>query len=189
MTTSNSSTALGAASDDPRYPVGRFTFDGDRSAAARDARIAVLAAFPSDFAAIVRGLTEPQLDTPYRDGGWTVRHVVHHVPDSHMNAYIRFKLALTEPAPIVRPYDDALWGELSDVRDVPVEISLALLDSLHARWIGLLRGMSDADFRRSYVHPDQERPIPLDEALAMYAWHSRHHLAHVTRLRERMGWS
>lgn len=175
--------------EDARYPVGRFTFDDDRSRAARDAHIAVLAALPAQLAASVRGLTTSQLDTPYREGGWTVRQVVHHVPDSHMNAYVRFKLALTEPSPTIRPYDEALWAQLGDVHDVPVETSLALLDSLHARWVALLRGMSDADFERGYVHPEHGRLVPLDEALAMYAWHSKHHLAHVTRLRDRMGWS
>lgn len=175
--------------DDLRYPVGRFTFDGDRSPAARRAHIDVIAALPAQLAAAVRDLTPAQLDTPYRPDGWTVRQVVHHVPDSHMNAYVRFKLALTETSPTIRPYEEALWAKLSDVRDVPVETSLALLEALHARWVGLLRGMSDADFERGYVHPEQGRLIPLDEALATYDWHSRHHLAHVTRLRERMGWS
>jgi hypothetical protein len=176
-------------SDDLRYPVGRFTFDGDRSSAARAARIDVLAALPAQLAGAVRGLDAAQLDTPYRPDGWTVRQVVHHVPDSHMNAYVRFKLALTEPSPTIRPYDEARWATLSDVRDVPVETSLALLDLLHARWVALLRGMSDADWERGYVHPEHGRLVPLDEALAMYAWHSKHHLAHVTRLRDRMGWS
>lgn len=177
------------AAADPRYPVGKFAYDGDRSTEARSAHIDVLAALPAQLAASVHGLTAAQLDTPYRDGGWTVRQVVHHVPDSHMNAYVRFKLALTEPSPTIRPYDEASWARLSDVREVPVETSLALLDALHARWVALLRGMSDADFARGYVHPDHGRLVPLDEALAMYAWHSRHHLAHVTRLRDRMGWS
>lgn len=177
------------STDDLRYPVGRFTFDGDRSRAARDANIAELAELPTRFAASVLDLTPAQLDTPYRDGGWTVRQVVHHVPDSHMNAYVRFKLALTEPSPTIRPYDEALWAKLSDVRDVPVETSLTLLDALHARWVTLLCGMSEAEFERGYVHPEHGRSVPLDEALAMYAWHSKHHLAHVTRLRDRMGWS
>lgn len=177
-----------AVSDDPRYPIGRFAFDGDRSVTARAAHIDALAELPSRLAESVRGLTPSQLDTPYREGGWTVRQVVHHVPDSHMNAYIRFKLALTEPSPMIRPYDEALWAQLGDVHDVPVETSLALLDALHTRWVGLLRGMSDADFARGYTHPEHGRVVPLDEALAMYAWHSKHHLAHVTRLRDRMGW-
>lgn len=177
------------APDDLRYPVGRFAFDGDRSAGAREGEIDVIAALPAQLAEAVRGLGPEQLDTPYRPDGWTVRQVVHHVPDSHMNAYVRFKLALTETSPTIRPYEEALWAKLSDVRDAPIETSLTLLDALHVRWVALLRGMSDADFQRGYVHPEQGRFVPLDEALAMYAWHSKHHLAHVTRLRERMGWS
>ena len=176
-------------SDDPRYPIGRFAFDGDRSSAARNARIGTIAALPARLSERVRGLTPSQLDTPYREGGWTVRQVVHHIPDSHMNAYVRFKLALTEPSPTIVPYDEAAWARLSDGHDVSLETSLALVDALHAHWVALLRGMSDADFERGYVHPEHGRLVPLDEALAMYAWHSRHHLAHITRLRDRMGWS
>lgn len=177
-----------SVTDDPRYPVGKFTFDGDRSPAARAARIDVIAELPAQLAESVRGLGPEQLDTPYRDGGWTVRQVVHHVPDSHMNAYIRFKLALTETSPTIKPYEEALWANLSDVRDVPIETSLALLEALHARWVAVLRGMGDADWERGYTHPEQGRVVPLDEALATYAWHSKHHLAHVTRLRERKNW-
>lgn len=178
-----------SAADAQRYPVGRFTYDGDDSNAARAARINVLAELPAQLAASVRGLSPEQLDTPYREGGWTVRQVVHHVPDSHVNAYVRFKLALTETAPTIVPYDEAAWARLSDVRDVPIETSLVLLDALHARWVAVLRGMTDADFARTYVHPEHGRTFTLDEVLAMYAWHSKHHLAHVQNLRERMGWS
>src|SRR3569833_1437699 len=172
-----------------KNPVGRFDPAVQPTTAERPALIDSIEAAPARMRAAVAGLDDAQLDTPYREGGWTVRQVVHHVPDSHMNAYVRFKLALTEPSPTIRPYDEASWARLSDVRDVPVETSLALLDALHARWVALLRGMSDADFERGYVHPEHGRLVPLDEALAMYAWHSKHHLAHVTRLRDRLGWS
>lgn len=182
-------TTTETTSDDLRYPVGRFAYDGDRTSAARNARIGVLDALATQLVAAVRALTPEQLDTPYRPDGWTVRQVIHHLADGHMHGYARFKLALTEPSPTIRPYDEALWAQLSDVRDVPVLTSLGLLDALHARWVGLLRGMSDADWERGYVHPEQGRLIPLDEALAIYAWHSQHHLAHITRLRERMGWN
>jgi hypothetical protein len=139
--------------------------------------------------AAVAGLDEPQLDTPYRPGGWTVRQVVHHVPDSHMNAYMRFHLALTEENPVIRPYFEARWAELPDAKSGPIAMSLGLLDTLHVRWVMLLGRMRDEDFARTYQHPEQpDRAIPLSEVLAMYAWHSRHHVAHITRLRERMGW-
>ncbi len=133
------------------------------------------------------GLSPEQLDTPYRPGGWTVRQVVHHVPDSHINSYIRFKLALTEPEPTIKPYDEALWAELADTPATPVEVSLTLLDSLHGRWVPLLRSLSGADFARQFRHPELGM-VRLDGNLALYAWHGRHHVAHITSLRERMGW-
>jgi len=132
-------------------------------------------------------LNEAQLDTPYRDGGWTVRQVVHHVPDSHMNAYIRFRLALTEHEPVIKPYDEAAWAELVDAKSAPPEISLTLLDALHDRWVRLLRSMSDADFLKQFRHPELG-VVPLEKNLALYAWHGKHHVAHITRLRERMQW-
>jgi uncharacterized damage-inducible protein DinB len=171
-----------------RYPTGRFTYDGDTSSAARDARTATLAELPGALRAAVNGLSNEQLATPYREGGWTVRQLVHHVADSHMNAYIRFKLALTEQDPTIKPYEESEWAKLADTDAVPADVSLALLESLHARWVALLRAMSSADFERGYFHPDAKRVVPLDEALAMYAWHSKHHTAHVTRLRQRRGW-
>jgi len=132
-------------------------------------------------------LNEAQLDTPYRDGGWTVRQVVHHVPDSHMNAYMRFRLALTEHEPVIKPYDEAAWAELVDGKTAPPEISLALLDALHDRWVRLLRSMTDADFQKQFRHPELG-VVPLEKNLALYAWHGKHHVAHITRLRERMQW-
>jgi hypothetical protein len=136
--------------------------------------------------AAVAGLTEGQLDTPYRPEGWTVRQLVHHVPDSHLNSYVRFKLALTEDAPVVKPYDEALWAKLADVT-APVETSLMLLESLHQRWVRVLESMSEGDFARGFRHPELG-PVRLEQTLAMYAWHGKHHVAHITALRDRMGW-
>jgi uncharacterized damage-inducible protein DinB len=173
---------------DPRYPVGKF----DRSttphtAGERSTFIDQIAATPSRMREAVAGLTESQLDTPYRDGGWTVRQVVHHVPDSHMNAYTRVKLALTEEQPTIKPYDEAAWAKLNDVRDTPIETSLVLLETLHQRWDTILRTMTDADFERTLMHPDMG-VMTLDAVIAMYAWHGRHHVGHITSLRSRSGW-
>lgn len=147
----------------------------------------VIAGTPARLRAAVEGLDEGQLDTPYREGGWTLRQVVHHVPDSHLNAYIRVKLALTEPEPVIKPYDEAAWAALPDTDRVPVAVSLALLDALHQRWVALWRAMSEADFAREYVHPDTGRHT-LDYLLALYAWHGPHHVAHITSARARNGW-
>ncbi len=177
--------------DDVRYPVGPWQRPvAGRAAtdAERGAWIAEIAAAPAAMRRAVAGLSEAQLETPYRPGGWTVRQVVHHVPDSHLNAYVRFKLALTEETPTIKPYDQATWAMLSDARTVPIDVSLAMLDALHVRWVAVLRGMSAADFRRGYHHPEQQRVVPLDEALSLYAWHGRHHVAHITSLRAREGW-
>ena len=169
-----------------RYPVGRFDPKVQVPHAERPALIDNIAAVPDRMRAAVRGLTEAQLDTPYRDGGWTVRQVVHHVPDSHLNAYIRFKLALTEDAPTIKTYDEAAWAELSDARG-PIDMSLALLEALHARWVLLLRAMSEADYERSFQHPEWGTPT-LGTILRLYEWHGRHHVAHITHLCERMRW-
>jgi uncharacterized damage-inducible protein DinB len=142
---------------------------------------------PSRLRAAVSGLSPEQLDTPYRPGGWTVRQLVHHVPDSHLNAYIRCKLALTEQEPAVKTYEEALWAELPDTRAVPIEVSLVLLENLHRRWVTLLRSLSAADFERTLRHPELG-VINLNQLLGMYSWHGRHHPAHVEALRERMGW-
>lgn len=176
-------------SDDLRYPVGRFAAPAALSASGRASCIDIISELPTRMRAAVAGLDEKQLDTPYRPDGWTVRQVVHHVPDSHMNAYMRFRLALTEENPVIRPYLEARWAELPDALSGPVAMSLQLLEALHVRWVMLLRSMSEADFRRTYQHPEQPgRSIPLSEVLAMYAWHSRHHTAHITGLRQRNGW-
>ena len=175
--------------DDPRYPIGPFRFDGKSDARLREQWIAEIAAAPGALRAAVSGLTPQQLDTRYRENGWTVRQVVHHVPDSHLNAYVRMKLALTEEEPTIKPYEEARWAELPDVGVTPVDTSLTLLDCLHRRWVLLLRALSAAEFNRRFRHPELGRTIQLDEAVAMYAWHGRHHTAHITGLRARMGWT
>ena len=174
---------------DPRYPIGTFAFDQTEVTDERRKEwMEQIAAAPGLLRAAVRGLTPAQLDTPYREGGWTVRQVVHHVPDSHLNAYVRFKLALTEEAPTIKPYDEAKWADLPDSRSTPIDVSLALLESLHQRWVLLLRGLPASAWSRRLIHPDHRKELTLDWALALYAWHGRHHTAHVTALRERMGW-
>ncbi len=175
-------------SDDLRYPIGKFSYDGTMTDARRAECVARIAATPAGIRAAVAGLDDGQLDTPYRPGGWTVRQVVHHVPDSHLNAYTRTRLALTEDSPTIKPYEEARWAELPDARSLPVEISLRLLEALHARWVPLLQRLGPTDGARQFHHPEQGRRITIDEVIAMYAWHGEHHTAHVTRLRERMGW-
>ncbi|HEY8259504.1 MAG TPA: putative metal-dependent hydrolase [Gemmatimonadales bacterium] len=174
--------------EDLRYPIGKFAHAGPLTAADRKACIERIAAAPRSLRAAVAGLTDAQLDTPYRPEGWTVRQVVHHVPDSHLNAYTRLRLALTEPVPTIRPYEEARWAELPDARSGPVEVSLGLLEALHARWVLLLRQLGAGDWPRTFIHPEHRREMTLDELLAMYAWHGEHHVAHITRLRERKGW-
>jgi uncharacterized damage-inducible protein DinB len=172
-----------------RYPTGRFkrpTRVLEQSE--RRQMIDAIARTPSNLRAAVRGLSDDQLDTPYRAGGWTLRQVVHHVPDSHMNAFIRVKLGLTEDVPTIKPYDEAAWAKLADAKDTPVETSLTLLDALHERWLTLLRAMAPADFERTLNHPDWDAPMSLDTVLALYAWHGPHHTAQITGLRTRMGW-
>lgn len=174
---------------DLRYPVGEFQRPtAELSGTDRATMIDQIAQTPANFRAAVKGLNEMQLNSPYRPGGWTVRQVVHHVADSHMNAYIRFKLALTEDTPTVKPYDEAKWAELIDGRTAPIEESLSLLESLHMRWVMLLKGMKSTDFRRMLNHPEWKKPGPVDELLAMYSWHGRHHCAHITELRKRENW-
>ena len=174
---------------DLRYPIGKFSILGDITPARRTEWIAEIADAPARFREAVHGLTDAQLDTPYRPGGWTVRQVVHHVPDSHLNAYVRIRLALTEDTPTIKPYEEARWAELPDARTLPVEASLALLEGLHVRWVGLLRGLGAAEGARQFHHPEHGRLITVDELIAMYAWHGEHHIAHVTSLRARNGWS
>lgn len=146
----------------------------------RAAAIEAIAATPAALRAAVAGLSDAQLDTPYRAGGWTVRQLVHHVPDSHMNAYVRIKLALTEEQPTISPYDEGRWAELPDSREVPIDVSLSLLEALHLRWVALLRALPAEAFARTIVHPDWPEPMSVDKLVALYAWHGRHHVAHAT---------
>jgi hypothetical protein len=170
-----------------QYPIGRFTTPATITPAMRDAAIAELIDTPFAMRSAVDGLTTAQLDTPYREGGWTVRQVVHHVADSHMHAYIRVKFALTEDSPTIRPYDEGAWALLPDVAVVPVTVSLSLIDGIHARWTACLAGTAADQMTRPFVHPELG-PQPLDLSLLRYAWHGRHHVAHITSLRTRMGW-
>ena len=162
-----------------RYPVGRFErLKTPLDRAGRTAHIDTIESTPARFRSLVSDVSEAQLDTPYRPGGWTVRQVVHHVPDSHMNAYIRMKFAITEEAPAIKAYDEARWAELPEAKTGPADISVALLEALHRRWVAFLRALPDAEFGKAYVHPELGR-VTLDEAVALYAWHCRHHAAHV----------
>jgi hypothetical protein len=171
-----------------RYPVGKFDWDAPISDADIPRLIALIAETPGALRAAVAGMSRDQLETRYRPGGWTVKQLVHHVPDSHMNAYTRFKLALTEDEPTIKPYDEAAWAELADSRRVPIEVSLDLLDSLHMRWVALLRSMDPADFNRGLRHPELGRVLTLRQILGLYAWHGRHHVAHITSLKKREAW-
>ncbi len=173
--------------EDLRYPVGRHQRPQSLTSEQRRTAIDAIAAAPTLLRAAVSGLDDRQLDTPYRPDGWTVRQVVHHVPDSHLNAYTRFKLTLTEDKPTIKPYQEDAWAQLADTRTTPVETSLTLLESLHERWVILLRSMMPADFSRMLNHPENG-PMSLDQLLALYAWHGKHHVAHVTSLRQRMKW-
>jgi uncharacterized damage-inducible protein DinB len=172
---------------DPRYPIGRFQYAGPGTPEQRSAWIADIAAAPGRLRAAVQGLSDAQLDTPYRDGGWTVRQVAHHVPDSHLNAYVRFKLALTEDEPVIRPYDEKRWAELPDGRTGSLAPSLDILDALHERWVRLLRSLGPAEFARRLNHPESGIQ-DLDRLTAHYAWHGKHHVAHVMELRNRLDW-
>jgi hypothetical protein len=172
---------------DLSYPIGRFDFKQVVTPDQYPGLIEEIATAPALLRDAVRGLDETQLDTPYRPGGWTVRQTVHHIADSHMNSFMRWRLALTEPEPTIRPYDQAAWGELADSRTAPVELSLHLIENLHGRWALLLKTLSDADLARTFRHPELGL-VRLDTNLALYAWHGRHHTAHITGLRERNGW-
>lgn len=177
---------LPATEKDPRFPIGKY----NRAAAnLTDHRssIATLAALPEKLRSAVEGLSDAQLDTPYREGGWTVRQLVHHVADSHMNAYVRIRLALTEDWPSIKPYDEKVWAELPDARTAPVQVSLDLLEALHDRWTLLLRSLSEEQWQRGYIHPVNGRQT-VAEAVALYDWHCRHHVAHISELRKSRNW-
>lgn len=173
--------------EDLKYPVGRFDAGAEVPHVARVTLIDSIAATPRRLRDAVAGMTDLQLDTPYREGGWTIRQVVHHVPDSHLNAYTRFRLALTEDGPTIRPYNEALWANLDDAAHAPVDLSLDLLDALHRRWTLLLRTLTPEDYQRPLQHPDNG-PMTIGTLLRMYEWHGRHHLAHITGLKSRMKW-
>jgi len=173
--------------NDPRYPIGKFNYEGPPSEEQRKKLIEDIAQTPAALRAAVKGLSPEQIETPYRDGGWTVRQVVHHVPESHMNAYIRFKLALTEDEPTIKPYEEDRWAKLSDVQSTPLEVSLSLLELLHDRWVRVLKSIRPEEWKRSFKHP-QLGVVPLEKNLCLYSWHGRHHVAHITELRKRMSW-
>lgn len=173
--------------DDLRYPIGHFAPPASSLPGIRAAHIQTLRLLPERLRAAVHGLNDAQLDTPYREGGWTVRQVVHHVADSHAVSYTRFKLALTEDWPTINAYDEAAWANLADSRMLPVEVSLAFIDGLHGRWVALLESLTEEEFQKGIVHPERGR-LSLATALAIYDWHSRHHTAHIAGLRKRQGW-
>jgi uncharacterized damage-inducible protein DinB len=173
--------------EDIRYPVGKWIREPQVDAAACRRFIDELAVAPAHLSAATKGLSDTQLDTPYRDGGWTPRQIVHHVADSHMNAYTRFKLGVTEDNPTIKPYNEKLWAETVDSRTAPLSLSLPLIDALHDRWVRFLRSLDDQALARTINHPERG-PMTLTDLLQLYAWHGRHHTAHITGLRQRMGW-
>ena len=173
--------------EDPRYPIGRFDHNINVTREMRNEFIKTIESLPSSLRREVENLSKEKLNTPYREDGWTVRQVIHHLPDSHLNSYIRFKLALTEDNPSVKTYEEHLWAELKDSVETPISVSLDILDSLHKRWIVLLKSLSDEQFKRTFKHPEWGN-ISLSKTLALYAWHSNHHLAHITELKKKMNW-
>jgi uncharacterized damage-inducible protein DinB len=170
-----------------KYPIGNFQRPTEITAELRGWWIEEIASAPGRLRDAVRGLSPEQLDTPYRDGGWTVRQVVHHVADSHVNSYVRFRLALTEENPAIKPYNEAAWAELADARTAPVKLSLDLLDHIHQRWVLLLRSLTPEQWVRTFHHPEMG-DLSLEVSAALYAWHGKHHEAHITSLRNRLGW-
>ena len=171
-----------------KYPVGKYSAPTEFSKKIIDEWIQTIEDLPKKLRTEVQYMKDEQLDTPYREGGWTIRQVVHHLADSHMNAYIRFKMAMTEVVPTIKPYFEDRWAELEEAKHAPVEISLALLEALHRRWVSFVRTLSEEDLKRKFHHPESKKEYELRAILALYAWHSRHHLAHVSSLAERKGW-
>lgn len=178
---------INSMTTDLRYPIGKFEPPVQFTPELRRQFITQIEAVPAELRKAVAGLSAQQLDTPYRPEGWTVRQVVHHLPDSHMNSYIRFKLALTENEPLVKTYEESLWAEFPDAKHGDIAVSLSLLEALHLRWTAMLKNMKPEDFSRTWRHPESGIST-LDRAVAHYAWHGRHHIAHITSLRKRMGW-
>lgn len=173
---------------DLRYPIGHFTYNGEISIEQIEHWIKDIEQLPNELKKAIDGLSDNQLDTPYREGGWTIRQVIHHLSDSHMNSIIRFKLTLTEEEPTIRPYFEDRWADLNDYIETPIQTSLSLLESLHARWVILLRLLNSSDYKRAFIHPESNQKVQLDYNLGIYSWHGKHHVAHITTLRERMGW-
>jgi uncharacterized damage-inducible protein DinB len=178
---------FGDKMSDLRYPIGKFSYDPSINEQQKRVFLDEIAETPQRLRAAVKGLSDAQLETPYRPDGWTVRQVVHHVPDSHLNSYVRFKLALTEDEPTIKTYAEDRWAELADTKATPVEVSLTMLDSLHDRWVRLLRSLTPEEWKRTFRHPELGA-MTLEKTLALYAWHGRHHVAHITELRKRMSW-
>jgi len=172
---------------DLRYPIGEFKFEAPLSDEQRNRCLDIIEQTPQQMRAAVAGLNDEQLDTPYRPEGWTVRQVVHHVPESHLNSYVRFKLAVTENEPTIKPYFEDRWAELDDAKEAPIELSLDLLEALHRRWLWFLRSLKPEHYQRTFNHPEMGT-VSVDKNIALYAWHGQHHVAHITSLRERMGW-
>ncbi len=172
---------------DPRYPIGKFESPAEVTPTLRNKAIEEIASTPINVRAVVQGMNDAQFDTPYREGGWTVRQVIHHLADSHVNAYIRWRLALTETEPTIKPYEEAAWAKLEDAAHAPVEVSLRLLEPLHDRWVRMLRAVKPEEFARTFRHPEHGVRT-LDWMLFLYAWHGRHHTAHITELKEQKGW-
>jgi uncharacterized damage-inducible protein DinB len=172
---------------DPRFPIGPFHMEKEVTPAKRAQAMEEIAATPARMRDALLNLGDAELDTPYREGGWTVRQVAHHVPDSHMNAYVRWKLALTENEPTIKPYEENAWAQLPDAK-MPVSVSLQLLRALHERWMAVIRATKEAEFARTFRHPEHAAPKTIDWMLFLYAWHGRHHVAHITELRRQKGW-
>jgi hypothetical protein len=172
---------------DPRYPVGKFRRPAAVTHEDRAVAIAAIAEMPAKLSEALKGLAAQQLATPYREGGWTVQQLVHHIADSHMNAFVRVRLALTEDWPTIAAYDEKAWAMLHDSTNAPVGWSVVLVENLHARWVMLLKSMKDEQWERGVKHPERG-PMSLEMATLLYAWHSKHHVAHITSLREREGW-
>ena len=171
-----------------RYPIGKFVYPESKEPALIPSHVNVIELFPSKLRFETSGLDDSQLDTPYRENGWTIRQVVHHVADSHLNAYCRFKLALTEENPVLRPYFEDRWAELTEARTAPIALSLNIIDAIHARWIVFLKNLTVQDYDRTIIHPEYNRSMTLYQVLCLYSWHCEHHLTHITGLKNRKGW-
>ncbi len=173
--------------EDLRYPIGKFTPKDSHTKEEIAAYILRIETLPSKVEQAIQGLSDEQLDTPYRDGGWTVRQVVHHLSDSHMNAYIRFKWMLTEETPVIKAYNEKGWAETPETKADP-SLSLPLLTALHKKWVVLLHHLSNSDLQREFIHPETKKHVRMDNLIGMYAWHGEHHLAHITSLKKQKGW-